>query len=78
MTEETKAPEQEETGIQLGIGDLAGAVQIIDICSKRGAFEGAELEQVGALRARLAAFVQANAPMPEDADAESESEEASE
>lgn len=54
----------EET-VQLGIGDIAAAVQIIDACSKRGAFNGSELAGVGAVRERLAAFVEANAPKQE-------------
>jgi hypothetical protein len=62
-----------ETPVQLGMADLGAAIQIIDICSKRGAFEGTELESVGALRSRLVAFLQANAPegaAPEEAVAE--------
>jgi len=65
MTEET-------TPVQLSLGDIIGAVQIIDICSKRGAFEGQELAQVGALRDRLAQFAQANRP---DEEPEEEAEE---
>ena len=43
----------------LGINDISGAVSVIDICTKRGAFEGPELADVGALRNRLSAFVEA-------------------
>ena len=61
MTEQTAAAtEAEGTPVQLNLNDLAGAVQVIDICSKRGAFEGAELADVGALRTRLVEFLQAN------------------
>jgi hypothetical protein len=67
MSEEVKAEGQEEAAApQLGLNDLAAAIQIIDVCSKRGAFEGAELETVGGVRGRLAAFVQANAPKKEE------------
>jgi hypothetical protein len=67
MSEEVKAEGQEEAAApQLGLNDLAAAIQIIDVCSKRGAFEGAELETVGGVRGRLAAFVQANAPQKEE------------
>lgn len=55
----------EETTVSLGIGDLAGIVKIIDVCTKRGAFEGSELSAVGALRDKVAAFVEANAPKQE-------------
>ena len=47
---------------QLSLQDLATVVQIIDICSKRGGFEGPELEAVGGLRNRVVAFVNASAP----------------
>lgn len=64
----------EEQAIGLGLGDLAAVIQIIDVCSKRGAFEGAELESVGQVRGRIAAFVQANAPAQEETE-EAETEE---
>ena len=50
----------------------AGIVSIIDICSKRGAFEGSELETVGALRSRVAAFVEQARPPVEEAEAEAD------
>lgn len=62
-TQATEAPAAPE----LQIRDLALAVNIIDLCSKRGAFEGPEMEQVGALRGRLAAFVKASLPPQEEA-----------
>lgn len=70
MTEEattTTTSENQET-VSLSLQDLAGAIQIIDICSTRGAFQGSELEAVGALRGRLQAFVKANAPAEETAE----------
>lgn len=54
--------EQTATEVQISLNDLAAAVQIIDVCSKRGAFQGDELESVGAVRGRIAAFVRANTP----------------
>lgn len=76
MTEATETQGAEEAQApQLGLGDLAAVIQIIDVCSKRGAFEGTELESVGAVRGRIAAFVQANAPQQEET-AEGEAEEA--
>lgn len=52
----------EQTEVQISLNDLAAAVQIIDVCSKRGAFQGDELESVGGVRGRIAAFVKANTP----------------
>ena len=46
-----------EEGVQLSLQDIATMVQIIDLCSKRGGFEGPELETVGALRNRVVAFL---------------------
>jgi hypothetical protein len=73
MTEqtETQAP-------QISLNDLAAAVQIIDVCSKRGAFEGSELESVGAVRGRIAAFVQANTPAQEETTEEGEANDSAE
>jgi hypothetical protein len=72
MTEatETQVAEEAQAPIQLGLGDLAAVIQIIDVCSKRGAFEGPELESVGQVRGRIAAFVQANAPAKEAEDSD--------
>tara|TARA_B100000287_G_scaffold84894_1_gene77529 strand:- start:1157 stop:1414 length:258 start_codon:yes stop_codon:yes gene_type:complete len=64
MSEEVNVtPEAEASeGVQLSLQDLATVVQIVDICSRRGAFEGPELEAVGGLRSRIVAFVNASAP----------------
>lgn len=48
----------------LTLGDLKDMVQVIDVCSRRGAFEGAELAAIGALRNRIAAFVTSKTPPP--------------
>jgi hypothetical protein len=69
---ETQGAEEAQAPIQLGLGDLAAVIQIIDVCSKRGAFEGTELESVGQVRGRIAAFVQANAPKQEATEETSE------
>ena len=47
---------------QLSLQDIATFVQIIDICSKRGGFEGSELEAVGGLINRTVACLNAAAP----------------
>ena len=63
MTEEVKAVETAETEApQLSLQDIATMVQIIDVCSKRGGFEGPELEAVGSLRNRVVKFLNAAAP----------------
>lgn len=68
MSEETQVEQvaEQATPPSLGIGDLAGVVRIIDACAKRGAFEGSEMESVGALRGKIAAFVAANTKQEEE------------
>jgi hypothetical protein len=53
--------------VQLSLQDIATMVQIIDICSKRGGFEGPEMEAVGSLRTRTVKFLEANQPKGEQA-----------
>ena len=65
MTDVNEAPAPDAPSITLG--DMATMVQLIDLCSKRGAFEGPELEVVGGLRSRVVAFVEANKPADEAA-----------
>ena len=52
--------------VQLSLADIQTFVSIIDICSKRGAFEGAELEAIGALRGKTVKFLEASQPAPEE------------
>ena len=47
------------------INDIASVVQLIDVCSTRGAFRGEELSMIGGLRTKLAEIVKANQPAPE-------------
>ena len=69
MTEETTTTETTaEAAPGLSLQDLASVVQVIDLCSQRGAFQGTELEAVGGLRGRIQAFVTANAPAEEATD----------
>jgi len=68
MTEEVNAA-AEEAAPQLTLGDISTMVQIIDLCSKRGGFEGPELEAVGGLRSRVVKFLEANAPKDGEAPA---------
>jgi len=68
MTEEVVNQEQGQAQ-GLSLQDIATAVQIIDICSRRGGFEGPELASVGGLRERFVSFVNANAPKDGEAPA---------
>jgi hypothetical protein len=56
LTEDV-APPVENPGLSLN--DITACVSIIDIVTKRGAFEGPEMADVGAVRNRLATFLAA-------------------
>ena len=77
MSEETNTTEvqQEATQVQLSLADLAATVSIIDAASKRGTFEGAELESVGGVRNRLVAFLETQQP-PEETEGATATDEA--
>lgn len=64
MAKKETAPETVEQapvpqGQGLNLSDIRSCVAIIDIVTKRGAFEGAELSDVGAVRNRLEGFLKA-------------------
>ncbi len=64
MANETdQQPEAEAP--QLSLHDIASTIKIIDVVSKRGAFEGGEMADVGAVRNRLVAFLEATQPAEE-------------
>lgn len=65
----------EENKSNISLQDIAACVHIIDIVTKRGAFEGSELGDVGTVRNRLAAFLDSNAPK-EEADSVEDSDNA--
>jgi len=46
----------------ISLGDITAVIQIIDVVTKRGAFNGEELGDVGAVRNRLKAFIVAATP----------------
>lgn len=75
MSEETQQPNAaEQPAADINLNDLAVVLQIIDVCSKRGAFEGNELKDVGTLRERIAAFVDSRRPPEPEPEEETEAE----
>jgi len=50
---------------EVNLGDFSVMVAIIDTVSKRGAFEGQELQDVGTLRTRLVTFIDYHQPRDE-------------
>jgi hypothetical protein len=59
---QTPNPEQQQEPVQ----DIATIVQMIDVTSRRGAFEGQELAGIGILRNKLEMFLRQNAPKGEE------------
>jgi hypothetical protein len=66
----------EQTAPQLSLNDFVTVVNLIDVCTERGAFKGNELLTVGTLREKLASFVKANTPTQEPATEEAPPEDA--
>ena len=56
------------------LGDLAAVKQIIEVSSRRGAFNAAELTAVGGTYDRLMAFLQFHVPPAEEASTPEEAE----
>lgn len=59
MSEETQAPEAaaEAAAPAVTVNDLVNAYAVIDLASKRGAFQAAELSAVGSVANKIKAFV---------------------
>ena len=75
MSEETQVENIENQEVGLSVNDLAVMVNVIDACSKRGAFKPTEMETVGALYTKIVNFLVASGAIKVD---EPEIEEASE
>lgn len=55
--------QQQQEPVQLSMQDIATFVQIIDLASRRGAFEGREMAGVGVLRNKTEMFLRQQAQM---------------
>jgi hypothetical protein len=64
--------DEENNEPSISINDLNLSLQVIDVCSERGAFKGAELTDIGILRDKLYAFIEANKPDENEAEPETE------
>jgi hypothetical protein len=53
---------QGATSPGLGLADIAFLLQIVEICSQRGAFKADELTSVGTVYDKVKAFISANSP----------------
>lgn len=71
--------EDTENKPEITLNDFAAILRIVDVASRRGAFEGKELSSVGNVRDKVEAFLSFYAPKQdgegEQADAEAAAEE---
>lgn len=66
-TKEVETTQNEEAAEpQISFNQIAAVIEIIDLCSTRGGFKGAELEAVGQIRNAFAGFVSYHAPKEEE------------
>ena len=72
--EVVEAPQATEENQGLSLNDITACVSIIDIVTKRGAFEGSEMADVGGVRNRLATFLEAAKAAQEEANPTPEAE----
>lgn len=70
----TGGDEEHNHAPAFNIADLAAVKQIIEVSSRRGAFNAAELSAVGATYDRLMAFLQFHVPPAEEASTPEEAE----
>ena len=77
-TQEAPVTEPENNEPQISLADFSAALQVIDVCTQRGAFRGEELSSVGQLRDRINAFVKYHAPSKEEGEAAQATEEVAE
>ena len=54
--------QQQQQEVDITLGDISTILQIIDVVSQRGGFQGQELAGVGMLRNKLEAFLRQKAP----------------
>lgn len=55
-----------DEAIQITVQDISTIIMIIDVVTKRGAFQASELESVGAYYNRMQKFVKQNTPSLEE------------
>jgi hypothetical protein len=53
-----------ENQTTITLNDLQIIINMIDVCTKRGAFEGNELLTVGQIREKVSAVIKLNTPAP--------------
>ena len=70
MNEQMMGGQGQEQKVTITLGDLSTVLQLIDVVSTRGGFQGNEMAGVGMLRNKIEAFLRQNAPQQEQGVAE--------
>ena len=65
----------EQTDLSLSLNDLKLCLQIIDICSSRGAFKAEEFQAIGAIHTKLKTFIDSATAASSKTDTETKSTE---
>jgi len=69
MTTISSSPEAQVERVNLTLQDLQAVVNVIQVCSTRGAFKAEELAAVGQLFNKVVLFLEQNSPKAEEAPA---------
>jgi len=64
--------QQEEEKVSINLNDISTVLQLIDVVSTRGGFQGQELAGVGMLRNKLEAYLRQNSPQQQGPDGDTE------
>ena len=62
--------QQQEQQVTITLGDMSTVLQLIDVVSTRGGFQGNELAGVGMLRNKIEAYLRQNAPQQDESAAQ--------
>lgn len=72
MDEQMMGQQGQEQQVSITLGDLSTVLQLIDVVSTRGGFQGNEMAGVGMLRNKIEAYLRQNSPQPDTSAAEGE------
>ena len=72
MNGQFQQQQQQEQQVTITLGDLSTVLQLIDVVSTRGGFQGNEMAGVGMLRNKIETYLRQNGPQQEQGIADQE------
>jgi len=72
MNDVSQNGQGQEQEVVINLSDLSTLLQIIDVVSQRGGFQGQEMAGVGMLRNKIEAFLRQKSPQPDTSQGEEE------